>query len=171
MPYNNDVKLEGKVSDSRDDINFLSPNNFQIVIDNQSFKNVQLYVQKVSIPDMSLPKADLNGAMRNIGMAGDKMEYAPLDITFLIDEDLDNYREIHDWMIGQLSIEDKGTLSAKTRDITLIINTSHNNSTKEITFVDAYPVSLSSVPFESDISDVEYMVATASFEYSYYKFV
>lgn len=170
MPYNNDVVLAGKVSTERQDINFLAPNNFQLVIDNQSFKNTQLTVQKVSIPDISLPKANVSGPMRNFGMSGDKMEYAPLEITFVIDEDLDNYKEIHDWMLGQLTIEDNGTAAAKTRDITLIINTSHNNTTKQITFADAYPVSLSSVPFEADVADVEYMTASVTFEYTYYKF-
>lgn len=171
MPYNNDVVLANRTSELREDINFLAPNNFQLVIDNQSFKNTQLTVQKFSIPDMSLPKAQLNGPMRSIGMAGDKMDYGPLEITFIIDEDLDNYKEMHDWMLGQLTIQDNGMASGKTRDLALIINTSHNNRTKEITFVDAYPVALSSIPFETDVSDVEYMTASVTFEYSYFKFV
>jgi hypothetical protein len=170
-PYNNDAEVIERVSVDRRDINFLSPNNFQLVIDNQGFKNLQLLVQKVAIPDMTLGAAMTPGPMRTLGFSGDTLYYSPLEMTFLIDEDLDNYKEVHDWIIAQSAQKDRGSADQKRRDITLIINTSHNNKTKEITFVDAFPTSLSSIPFEADIADVEYMTATVTFEYSYYKFV
>ena len=30
----------------------------------------------------------------------EKLSYSPLDITFLVDENLNNYKEIHDWLLG-----------------------------------------------------------------------
>ncbi len=40
-----------------------------------------------------------------------------------------------------------------------------------IKFVDAYPTSLSSIPFDITTTDVEYLTAVASFRYSYYQFL
>ena len=108
-------------------------------------------------------------------MMPDKIDYAPLEIAFLIDEDLINYKEIHDWILG-LVIENDAPKSGnaynirKTRDLTLQILTSHNNVAKEIIFADAYPISLSSLPFSTNVTDIEYLTAVTSFQYSYYKF-
>ena len=33
-------------------------------------------------------------------MPGDKVTYQTLDVSFLVDENLNNYKEIHDWIIG-----------------------------------------------------------------------
>jgi hypothetical protein len=33
-------------------------------------------------------------------MPGDKLTYQSLDVSFLVDENLNNYKEIHDWMTG-----------------------------------------------------------------------
>ena len=33
-------------------------------------------------------------------MLNEKLSYSPLDITFLVDENLNNYKEIHDWLLG-----------------------------------------------------------------------
>ena len=33
-------------------------------------------------------------------MPGDKVNYQSLDISFLVDEKLNNYKELHDWIIG-----------------------------------------------------------------------
>ena len=63
------------------------------------------------------------------------------------------------------------TSSDHYRDMTLTVMNSANNVTKQIKFVDAYPTSLSSIPFDITTTDVEYLTAVASFRYSYYQFL
>ena len=167
MPYDNSVNLNADNAKNAD-INFLAPNAFKLVIDNVTYKNVQYLVQSANIPDISLPNANAPGSMRNLGLSGDKITYSPLELTFLIDENLANYREIHDWILGQLTVNSEFG-DGKVRDITLMILSSHNNVIQQIQFVDAYPISLSSIPFEANASDVEYLTASVTFEYSYYK--
>jgi hypothetical protein len=48
---------------------------------------------------------------------------------------------------------------------------SANNVTKQIKFVDAYPTTISSLPFDITTTDVEYLTAAVSFNYSYYQFL
>ena len=35
-----------------------------------------------------------------ITIPGDKINYSTLDISFLVDENLNNYKELHDWISG-----------------------------------------------------------------------
>ena len=77
-----------------------------------------------------------------------------------------NFKQIN---VGRAG--DKTSSSDHYRDLTLTVMNSANNVTKQIKFVDAYPTSLSSLPFDITTTDVEYLTAIASFEYSYYQFV
>ena len=38
--------------------------------------------------------------LKDIPIPGDKLDYDNLNITFLVDENLENYREIHGWLTG-----------------------------------------------------------------------
>ena len=41
-----------------------------------------------------------NSHSKTIPFPGDKVTYQDLAISFLVDENLNNYKEIHDWIIG-----------------------------------------------------------------------
>jgi len=168
MPYNINTNIESNTETLIEDYNFANPSSFRLVIDNTKFKNVQFLVQQVAIPDISVTGANYATPQRNILASGDKVDYSTLECTFLIDENFINYQEIHDWILAQVTEADD---KKKTRDITLIIYTSHNNVAKQIQFVDAHPTNLSSVPFDSALTDVEYLTANVSFTYSYYKII
>jgi hypothetical protein len=92
-----------------------------------------------------------------------------LQLTFIVDENFTNYKEIHDWMFGMVGQDDLNT--RKNRDLALIIYNSSNNVVQQIQFVDAHPTSLSSLPFEVTGESVNYLTAVAEFNYSYYKFL
>ena len=38
--------------------------------------------------------------LKDIPVPGDKLTYSPLTMDFLVDENLENYREIHGWLVG-----------------------------------------------------------------------
>jgi carbonic anhydrase len=100
------------------------------------------------------------------------MKFGTFEISYLIDEDLLNYKEIFDWLKSLVETKHvTSTSSDHYRDMTLTVMNSANNVTKQIKFVDAHPISLSSLPFDITTTDVEYLTAIASFQYSYYKFL
>ena len=172
MPYTTTVNFSDDYqAPTQDQTAFVNPSGFGLLIDSLKYKNAQYFVQTASLPDVSTAGAPLQYKQRNIAAMPDKLEYASLEVAFLIDEDLMNYKEIHDWILGLVIEPDQASYtSRKTRDLTLQILTSHNNVGQEIVFVDAYPISLSSLPFSTNVTDVEYLTAVASFNYSYYKF-
>ena len=62
--------------------------------------NVEFFVQTANIPAITLGDTDLPTPLKDISIPGDKVRYSSLDVSFLVDENLNNYKEIHDWIIG-----------------------------------------------------------------------
>ena len=152
--------------------NFLNPSSFVLTLDSQSYSGAEFTIQTMILPDVSVEEAPLNFKQINVGRAGDKINFGTFEISYLIDEDLLNYKEIFDWMKSNVETKHSTTTSSDHyRDMTLTVMNSANNVTKQIKFVDAYPTSLSSIPFDITTTDVEYLTAVASFSYSYYTFI
>ena len=61
---------------------------------------VEFFIQTANIPGITLGDTTLPTPLKDISMPGDKLTYQSLDVSFLVDENLNNYKEIHDWMTG-----------------------------------------------------------------------
>ena len=61
---------------------------------------VEFFCQTANIPGIGLGVADIETPLKSIPFPGDKVTYQDLAISFLVDENLENYKEIHDWIIG-----------------------------------------------------------------------
>ena len=61
---------------------------------------VEFTCQTANIPGISLGSATQPTPLVDIPIPGDKISFQSLDINFLVDENLNNYKEIHDWLIG-----------------------------------------------------------------------
>jgi len=170
MPYSKTINFSDEATNtSIDQLTYVNPAGFKLLIDKLKYPNAQYTIQTAALPDMTIDGAVYNTPQRNVFEAPDKVTYGGFEATFLVDESLVNYTEIHDWMLGLVTTgENKST--RLTRDMTLQVLTSHNNVAREIIFVDAYPISLSSLPFDTTIADTNYLVANVSFNYSYFKF-
>ena len=125
--------------------------------------------------------------------------FETLTITFIVDEELQNYRELWDWMVGigaskshdqwtsvlsegdgavrQFGTNDKDPRTKLTyeesnlySDATLILYNSKNMAKVNVQFKNMFPTSLSGLDYSQELTDVEYFHATASFRYLYYEF-
>ena len=61
---------------------------------------VEFFCQSANIPGIGLGTTDVETSLKSIPFPGDKVTYQDLAISFLVDENLENYKEIHDWIIG-----------------------------------------------------------------------
>ena len=61
---------------------------------------VEFFVQTANIPGITLGDTTMPTPLKEISMPGDKLTYQTLEVSFLVDENLNNYKEIHDWMTG-----------------------------------------------------------------------
>ena len=53
-----------------------------------------------NLPGITLGEATFPPPMTDTFVAGDKLTFETLNITFLVDEELQNYRELWDWLVG-----------------------------------------------------------------------
>ena len=163
---------------------------------------VEFTCQTANIPGISLGGATQSTPLLDVPVPGDKLTFGSLDITFLVDENLNNYKEIHDWLLGlgfpqnytqfqDLQTEGQDRFPGTTRstanigrqpraplpeggiysDATLTVLNSKNIAKTEIRFKNVYPISLGSLSYNVQASDVDYLQVAASFNYLNYDIV
>ena len=61
---------------------------------------VEFFCTSVNIPGITLGETSQATPLKDIPIPGDKLTYSSLEVSFLVDENLENYREIHGWLTG-----------------------------------------------------------------------
>ena len=61
---------------------------------------VEFFCQTASVPGITLGTANMETPLNEIPIPGDKINWQDLNVSFIVDENLNNYKELHDWMIG-----------------------------------------------------------------------
>ena len=79
-------------------MDYASPVQFRFKI--AKLPEVEFFIQTVNLPGISLGQATIPNPLYDYPVPGDKITYQSLDISFLVDENLNNYKELHDWMLG-----------------------------------------------------------------------
>tara|TARA_B100000482_G_C12488961_1_gene251878 strand:- start:15 stop:530 length:516 start_codon:yes stop_codon:yes gene_type:complete len=147
--------------------NFLSPVGFKL--DLELFAGVDFFCQSAAIPEISMSFAQVPTPYRNIPIAGSGgVDFGDLNVRFIIDEDLVNYTSIHNW-IRKFGLSD-GRADEKDQYSTALLHvlSSHNNTNHIVEFTNLFPVSLTGVPFDASITDIEYLTADVTFKYEKY---
>ena len=166
--------------------NFLSPTGFKFALTRTP--KVGFFCNQANIPDLNLGIAMQPSYTKMLPTPGDIIEFGDLNLRFLVDENLENYMEIQNWMRGlgfpeNLSqfteLEESGLVRGnylKDRqniysDGTLQVLTSSQIPNFQITFKDLFPYSLSTMIFDATDSDIQYFTADVSFKYTIYSIV
>ena len=159
--------------------NFLSPVGFKFTLAKEP--KVAFFCNSAQIPEISLGTAVQPSYLKEIDVPGDKVFYGDLNVRFLVDENLENYMAIHNWITGlgfpettqdykDAITDDQGLRDTNEvfSDGSLRILNSNYNEIAIVKFKDLFPVSLSSLEFDASLTDVEYLTADASFKYTIY---
>ena len=78
--------------------NFLSPVGFKLRIN--KCPKVDFLAVGANLPGITLGTALQPTYLKDIDLPGDKLVYDDFRVTFIVDEDLENYRQVYDWMVG-----------------------------------------------------------------------
>lgn len=151
-----------------DNVNFLSPTGFKLVI--KKTPNVEYFCTGVAMPDVIIGETPFSTANRNTSLYADKLNFDFLTVRMMVDEDMQNYREIFDWL-NEIVYTDDENLRDKSEDISVVVLSSHNNPVQTIQFTSAFPTSLGSLEFDAKASDVEYLTTEVQFKFTEMKFV
>ena len=147
--------------------NYLSPLGFQLELEN--FKGVDFFCQSASIPELAMPFAEVDTPYRRVPIAGSGgVQFADLNLRFIIDEDLVNYTAIHNWIRKYGLSEGRTIEKDQYSDANLFVLTSHSNTNHIVNFINMFPVSLSGVPFDATVGDIDYLTADVTFKYERY---
>ena len=77
--------------------NFLTPIGFQLEL--EIFPGVDFFCQSVNFPDISVPVTEVPTMWRSFPIiGGGGVSYGDLQVNFIIDEDMENYAEIFNWI-------------------------------------------------------------------------
>ena len=80
-------------------LDYASPTQFKFSI--LKLPKVEYFCTSVNIPGVNLGGALSQATpLKDIPIPGDKLTYEPLQMTFLVDENLENFQEIHGWLVG-----------------------------------------------------------------------
>ena len=161
--------------------NFLSPVGFKFTMDRA--KKVSFLGNSANIPGLTLGVANQATPLKDIDTPGDKILFDDFTLRFLVDENLENYLEVYNWIRGLgypeslqeiIDFQRTGKVDknpyGKEMDIysdgTLIIQTSNFVPNFQIKFRDLWPYSLTTLNFDATNNDVQYFTADVTFKYT-----
>ena len=178
-----------------DQLDYASPTQFRFGV--HQLPKVEFFTVSANLPGISAGTATQSTPFKDIPIMGEKIDYQNLSISFIVDEYLENYISLHDWMVG-IGFPQKREQFKTYRDVTsntpagggtpkvdrigkatadralysdafLQILSNKNNPIVEVIFENLFPVSLSALDFSQAATDVEYIIATAEFAYQIYE--
>lgn len=155
--------------------NYLSPVSFKVVVDRMP--NVEFFTQRASIPGLSMGAPEQLSPLHRIYKTPDRIEYAELDLSFIVDENMDNYGEILSWMEGMGTPENTSQREALqtskygvVSDVSILIENSARKPNLKFTFTECFPIALSGIQLDVTGSDVIYPECSVTMRYTNMRF-
>jgi hypothetical protein len=163
--------------------NFLSPNQFKFTL--KRAPKAAFFSNSGNIPALKLGAANQPTYLKMISQPGDMINFEDFTFKFMVDEDLTNYTEIRNWILGlgypqsikQIYDLQRTRPELKTNitnqlnivsDGTLFILSSNNKTNIQVRFYDMWPSDLTSLLFDATNSDSQYLTAEVRMKYTYY---
>jgi len=164
--------------------NFLSPIGFKFTL--AKYPKVAYFSQSANIPAINLGVLEQPTYYGRSLPSDGNITYDPFTMNFLVDEDIENYIILHNWIRG-LGVPDRfqerrdfmdaqGELTngmqgteTKFADATLTVLNSNFRSNFQVVFYDILPISLSALDFNASVDGTEYAAASVTFRYRSYE--
>jgi hypothetical protein len=159
--------------------NFLSPIGFKFTL--AKYPKVSFFSNSTRIPEINMGTAIQPTYLKDLDVPGDKLSYGDFSLRFLVDENMENYMTVHNWLTGlgypetTQQFKDLTTNDDRIRDLkeqfsdgSLHILNSNFRTQAIVKFRDLFPTSLTSLEFEASDTDINYFTAEVGFKYTVY---
>jgi len=165
----------------------LQSTKFRVTFDR--LPGVTYFCQSANLPGISLSEFPVATPFVDLFYPGEKAIYDTLNITFLVDEDLYAWTQLHDWIRNitfptnfdeylKLARDTKAgnirtlssTIPKPYSDAILTIYTNKNNPNFRVKLIDLFPTSVGSIVFSASDTAENIIVADATFRFSYYNY-
>lgn len=162
---------------SPENTNLLQPTKFLLTFDR--IRTTQYFCQTVNLPGVSLGEVSRATPFLDMFSPGTKLSYDPLVVEFILDEELQGWKNLYDWMLTMADpngFEKRdGSKELQTNkhfsDATLSILSGLNNPLLRIQYTNLFPLSISDIRFDTTQSADTIMTATATFRYQSYTYL
>ena len=162
--------------------NLIHPNKFELNFGR--LPNMQYFCQTVTVPGVSLSEIPKPTHFVDMYIPGEKAIYDLLNVTFMVDEELQAWKEVHDWIRAMTFPKDYSeyqnlanlnryvslgkTTGPQYYDATLTLLSSSNIPLYRFKFYDVFPTSISSFAMSSTDTPDNIITADATFRFTYY---
>tara|TARA_B100000965_G_C19443446_1_gene691940 strand:+ start:321 stop:902 length:582 start_codon:yes stop_codon:yes gene_type:complete len=169
-----------------DNLSYLAPTQFELLV--KKLPNTKYFATGVNVPSVTVGESiQPTGLGVNIKLPGDKIAYGEMTITFIVDENMENWTEMFNWMEGITASTDtekyrllvggnkrqdqaqdgSGDPEEMYSDMTIVVTTAANNPNRYIRIKDAYPSSLGEIAMDTTVAGgLSYVTCTASFQFT-----
>lgn len=130
------------------------------------FKEVNYFIQNTSLPSVNMSGVDSAYQANQIQIPSNRIDYDPLSITFIVDEDLANYLTIFRWM---QDISRKESAFDLTTDIVLHFLNTNKQIIRTATFYNGFPMTLGELSYDTSVADTTPLMCNAMFKYQYFE--
>ena len=159
--------------------NFLTGVGFKFNL--TKLPKVDFFSNSARIPELNLELTRQPSYLKNIDVPGERLTFGDLTLKFLVDENMENYISVYNWLKGlgfpettqqfaDLNKDRDGIRDPKEAfcDGTLRILNSNYREVAQVKFRDLFPTSLTSLDFDATNTDIQYFTAEATFKYTIY---
>jgi len=159
--------------------NYLSNVGFNFKL--ARYPKIDFFSNTVNLPGLSLGVVNAPNYLKELPLPGDRLVFDDLTLTFIVDEKLENYLAVHNWMRGlgfpdsikdfidQVTDQDNLIdMDQQYSDGTLLVLNNQFNSVARVKFNGLFPTSLSGLQFDASNDDYQTLTATVTFKYTIY---
>lgn len=129
--------------------------------------HINYFVQSCNLPSITMNQVNVQNRHHQAYVPNNHVTYSDLNCTLLMDENMDNYQHLHNWMRSFIDDDDWRNL---VKDITLFIMSANKKILLKFLFVSAFPTSLSDLTFDSAVMDATQITYSVTFAYQHFTF-
>ena len=165
------------ITRSPENTNLLQPTKFLLTF--SRIATTQYFCQTVNLPGVSLGEVVRVTPFLDMYSPGTKLTYEPLEMEFMVDEELLSWKNLYDWFTSMADPDgfEKRDVSRELQsikyfsDATLTVLSALNNPILRIQYTNVFPLSISDIGFDTTRSADTIITAKATFRYQSYKYL
>lgn len=147
-------------------VNQTSSSNSQYQATLVKFPDLKYMGQEINLPSINMPPLETFPHSVDYTIHADRLLYAPISFSFIVDDNFNNYTNLFEWM-KIITQTDNAHLTEFTQMIIILYNRQYN-AIKRVTFENCFCTGLSGLQLSS-VEDDSMLVCTATFDYSEFK--
>jgi hypothetical protein len=146
-------------------INAQQSTNFKMTL--TRIPNVTFWCTAINIPSISIGDVPVSNMFAPLHVPGSSIQYDQLRVTFQVDEEFANWKEIHNWMRGVVPFEDFRQIIPNDQDYYSDIMIHCLNSSKNPSYLftvkKAFPVNIDGFDLSVALTEPEPVTISATF--------